>query len=142
MAWMPHLAEHYEDLQKQTHAARIGMWVFLASETLLFAALFALYAAYRVAYPMGFHPRRHHTDLFLGTFNTYILITSSFTMALGIYTTRINKPRATFWLLLATIGFGVVFLALKAIEYHAHFKEGIAPGAYYHAAALPTHGGQ
>src|SRR5262245_39373587 len=138
----PHLAEHYEDLRKQTHAARIGMWVFLASETLLFAALFALYASYRVAYPRAFHEGVHLTDLFLGTLNTYVLITSSFTMALSIYATRRNAPRAAFWLLLATFAMGIVFLILKGVEYSAHFKEGMFPGERYHAAALPTHGGQ
>ncbi len=45
------VAEHFEDLEKQAHAARLGMWVFLASELLFFAGLFALYAAYRVGAP-------------------------------------------------------------------------------------------
>ena len=50
----PVLHEQFQDLEKQEHAARLGMWVFLGSELLLFAALFTLYAAYRTMYPHEF----------------------------------------------------------------------------------------
>ena len=51
---LPRLGEQFESLEKQDHAARLAMWVFLASELLLFAALFALYTAYRAMYPDDF----------------------------------------------------------------------------------------
>jgi cytochrome c oxidase subunit III len=71
----------FEDLGKQAHAVRFGMWVFLANELLLFAGLFALYIAYRTEYPAGFAAGVAHSELAIGTINTSLLVISSFTAA-------------------------------------------------------------
>jgi cytochrome c oxidase subunit 3 len=76
-----HLADHFGDLVQQRHAARLGMWVFLATEVLLFTGLFVLYADYRYAHPAVFAAGSKHLSLVLGTANTAVLITSSFTVA-------------------------------------------------------------
>ena len=104
------------------------MWVFLSSESLLFAGLFALYAAYRFAYPAEFHAASAHANLLIGTINTYILLTSSLTMALAIHATRQGNRRRTVALLCATIAFGLAFYVLKLVEYAGHLREGLAPG--------------
>jgi cytochrome c oxidase subunit 3 len=134
------LAEQFDTLERQAHAARLGMWAFLASEALLFAGLFTLYAAYRAMYGAEFVAAAAHDDLVLGTTNTVVLITSSFTVAASIQATRAGRPRAATRLLLGSIGLGVVFLVLKAIEYAEHVREGALPGPAYHLAALPTLG--
>lgn len=135
-----HLHEQYEDLHKQAHAARLGMWLFLSSELLLFAGLFALYGAYRVEYAKDFTAAMTHSSLALGTINTFVLVTSSFTMAWAIHVTRAGRPeRAPFFLGL-TILLGLVFLGIKAVEYGDHLRHGIAPGAHYSFAELPGHG--
>jgi cytochrome c oxidase subunit 3 len=136
----PRLHEQFEDLDKQAHAARLGMWVFLSSELLLFAGLFTLYAAYRVMYPDAFAAAVGHNNLAIGTTNTVILITSSFLVAAALQAVRVAKPRWAAWLLFTSIGCGIVFLVLKGVEYAQHFHEGIYPGTHYHYAELPGRG--
>lgn len=130
----------YDSLERQHATARLGMWVFLGSESLLFAGLIALYAAYRFAYPAEFHAAAAHADLVIGTVNTYILLTSSLTVALAIHATRRGHRRRTVALLVATIALGLAFDALKAIEYAGHLAEGLAPGHAYAFDALPARG--
>jgi cytochrome c oxidase subunit 3 len=130
----------YDSLARQHDTARLGMWVFLGSESLLFAGLFALYAAYRYAYPAEFYAASAHANLAIGTVNTYILLTSSLTVALAIHATRRDRRRQTVALLCATIALGLTFDVLKVIEYAGHLAEGIAPGDYYSFAAMPAHG--
>ena len=137
-----HLKRHFQDLGQQTHAAQLGMWVFLASEVLFFTGFFTLYAAYRITYPEAFARAVEHTDLWLGTANTYILVIASFLVALAVGAIRDDRPKRSSRLLAAASGLGVLFLLLKGIEYVHHFSEGIYPGAYYHLADLPGPGAQ
>jgi cytochrome c oxidase subunit III len=130
----------YDTLARQHATARLGMWIFLASESLLFAALFALYAAYRFVYPAEFHAAAAHANVLLGTINTYLLLTSSLTVALSIHATKLGHRRRALLLLAITIGFGVAFEVLKGVEYANHLADGIAPGGYYSFAGLPAHG--
>jgi len=136
----PRLVEHFEDLEKQSHAARLGVWVFLGSETLLFGALLALYASYRAMYPADFAAAVAHNDVAIGTTNTLVLITSSLTVALAVSAVRRDLPRLAGWLLAASVALGGVFLALKGLEYAEHFREGILPGRAYHFAEMSSTG--
>jgi cytochrome c oxidase subunit 3 len=136
----PHLYEQYQDLDQQAHAARLGMWAFLGSEVLLFAVLFTLYAAYRAMYPADFEAAIAHNNLLIGTVNTIVLITSSLTVALSLHEVRKNRPLRAGALLAISVGFGLVFLILKGIEYSQHLHEGIYPGAAYHFAEMPGYG--
>lgn len=136
------LREQFEDLDKQAHAARLGMWVFMSSELLLFAGLFALYSGYRAMYPADFAAAVAHDNAAIGTANTAILITSSFTVAMSLHAVRLGRPRRAAALLLFSIGCGLLFLLLKGVEYGQHFREGIYPGVAYRNAALPTAGAQ
>jgi cytochrome c oxidase subunit 3 len=138
---MRRLAIQFENLDKQAHAARLGMWVFLGSELLLFAGLFALYTAYRLQYSAEFAEGVHHNSLALGTTNTVVLIVSSFTAAWAVHSVRADRRRTALWALAITITLGVLFLVFKGIEYTEHIEEGALPGVYYHFAALPGHGG-
>jgi cytochrome c oxidase subunit 3 len=136
----PVAAEHFEDLQQQGAAARLGMWAFLGSEMLLFAGLFALYASYRSMYRADFHQAALHMSVMLGTVNTFVLLTSSLTVALAIWSARTSRPRACIGFLIATLLLAAAFLVLKLTEYGHHFEEGIFPGKYYHFAELPQAG--
>lgn len=137
---MLRLADQFEDLHKQEHAWRFGMWGFLASEILLFAALFGLYASYRTAYGAEFAEAVAHDNVYIGTTNTLILITSSLTAALAIWAVRATRYRLIAPLLFVTVAFGAVFLVLKGIEYNSHFHEGLFPGHAYRSATLPSYG--
>jgi cytochrome c oxidase subunit 3 len=130
----------YDSLERQHATAQLGMWIFLGSESLLFAGLLALYAAYRFVYPGEFHAASAHANLVIGTVNTYVLLTSSLTVALAIHATRRGHRRRTVALLIATIALGLAFDVLKVIEYAGHLREGLAPGDYYAFAELPARG--
>lgn len=134
------LRPHFQDLAQQTHAARLGMWIFIGSEALLFAALFALYAAYRVAYPEAFRAAAGYTDLPLGTAMTVVLITSSFAVAAATAALRDDESRAAVRGLGVAVALAFAFLGLKAIEYTLHFRDGIFPGPAYRFEALPAAG--
>lgn len=126
-----HLQEHFEDAEKQSHAARLGMWVFLASEMLMFSALFALYAGYRTVYADTFKEAAEETDLALGTTMTFVLLIGSLLVALAVHFIRHDRTRMAFHLIAGTASLAVGFLGLKLWEYLRHFGEGIYPGFYY-----------
>ena len=135
-----HVADHYEDREKQDHAARLAMWVFLASEVMFFAGLFAMYASLRATYPAAFRAGARHQLLAYGTINTVVLITSSFTVALAVHALREGRRKLTSALLIASAVLGCGFLAIKGTEWAAHIREGIMPGRGYSFARLPGHG--
>jgi cytochrome c oxidase subunit III len=130
----------FQDLAKQEHAVRFGMWIFLGSELLLFAGLFGLYVGYRTEYAADFTRAMGHNELAIGTLNTVVLIVSSFTVAWSIHALRRARRRTTIGMLLITLLLGMLFLLFKAIEYSHHFADGIYPGQYYAFAELPGRG--
>lgn len=132
----------FESLEKQEHAARVGMWVFLASETLLFAALFGLYFSYRVMYTHDFTHAIGHNYLAIGTINTVILLTAGFFVAWAVHAMRGGRRLTTAFMLALAVGLGVLFIALKVLEYGLHVREGIMPGSYYSFEKMPGHGAQ
>jgi cytochrome c oxidase subunit III len=125
------LAHHFSSLSRQNEAMRLGMWLFLATEILLFAGLFTGYAVYRFQFPEAFAECSRHLELTLGTVNTLVLITSSLTVALAIHYARSNRRHAAAVCLVITILFAFAFLGIKAVEYTAHFHERSLPGKYY-----------
>jgi len=134
------LQGHFDSLANQTHASQFAMWVFLATEVLFFGVLFTLYAAYRNAYPDAFARAAGHTDLLLGSVNTYVLLTASFLVALAVGAIRGDRARLASALLAAAAVLGLAFLALKGLEYSHHFADGIYPGRYYAFDELSGHG--
>src|SRR5690349_18934182 len=95
----PSLGEQFDSLERQSDALRFGMWVFLASELLLFSGLFALYAAYRGEYGQEFVQALHTNTVVYGTANMYVLLTSSFCVALAVRDIRRGAQRmAASWL--------------------------------------------
>jgi cytochrome c oxidase subunit 3 len=128
----PHLAHHFETIEKQDHAVRLGMWLFLGTEVLLFAGLFLGYTVYRHFYHETFHEASRTLDLSLGALNTVVLITSSFTVAMGFHAIKQGKTRMCAAMLAITILFALTFLAVKSVEYSHKFAEGALPGRFYH----------
>jgi cytochrome c oxidase subunit 3 len=135
-------AEHFGDEAARQDAAHLGMWIFLATEVLLFAGLFAAYALYRLAYPDVFHQAREHMDIGLGTANTYVLVSSSVLVALAIASIRSGRQLAASALLAGAVVLGIVFLCIKGMEYAHHARDRALPGAHYafHAFAVPGAG--
>ncbi len=121
----------YTDREQQREAARLGMWVFLTTETMLFGALFAVYFYDRRLMPGAFAAAGRRTDLWLGAGNTAILLVSSLTMALAVEAAKRRRDGALLARLLATMALGAAFLALKGLEYAHHIHEGLLPGASF-----------
>ncbi|MCE9670217.1 cytochrome c oxidase subunit 3 family protein [Myxococcus stipitatus] len=124
-------ARHFGDEASRQDAAHVGMWVFLASEVMLFTALFTAYALYRYAYPDAFHQGRAYMDVGLGTLNTYVLVTSSILVALAITSVRAGRDMRAGMFLLGAWVLGVGFLCIKGMEYAHHAHDGALPGAWY-----------
>lgn len=124
---MPH-HEHFDSLEQQRHAARFGMWIFLASEVLLFSALVTLFAAYRAHYPQGFEEAVHHNTKVLGSINTGVLLVSSAFAASAVHAAREERRGGAALRILVTIALGAAFLVIKFTEYGEHIDEGLLPG--------------
>ena len=106
---------------------KLGMWLFLFTEILLFGGLFLIYAVYRSKYAQEFHAAAQGLSTTLGAVNTIILLTSSLTMALSIVLLRQGKKNTSLVLQTATILFGLAFLVNKYFEWSGHIHEGIYP---------------
>lgn len=105
---------------------RLGIWLFLASEAMLFATLFTSYVVLRLAAPSW--PRGWEAlDVPLATLNTFVLITSSVTMVLA-YARAFERDREGFQLYLGlTIALALAFLVVKSFEYGAKLHHGHFP---------------
>ena len=130
------LQHHFQDLTVQSQAARLGMWLFLSTEILLFGGLFIGYALFRKLNPEGFHEASHHLSAELGLVDTFILITSSFTMAMAIFFVQKGKKNIAVLLLLVTIGFGFGFLCVHGYEYWHDIHVGAMPGKFFRVREL------
>lgn len=132
--------DHFGTRENQSHAAQFGMWVFLASEVLLFANLFVGYAAYRFYYPDVFAEASKHLKSEWAMVQTLMLVTSSLFVVLAVHHIRQGKQFLSALLVTLAIVLGVGFLVIKGWEYYEHYKEGALPGEYYHFAELPRQG--
>ena len=110
-------------------STRMGMWFFLFSELLLFGGLFLMYSVYNCTHQNDFHIASEGMNIFLGTANTIILLTSSLTMALAIAAMQKGKKILSLTLQIVTFLFGLAFLINKFFEWKAEFKEGNYPGS-------------
>ncbi|ABM28364.1 cytochrome c oxidase subunit 3 family protein [Nitratidesulfovibrio vulgaris] len=116
-------------LPRDDYASRLGMWLFLFTEILLFGGLFLLYAAYLHRYPEAFHAGGKMLDKVFGTVNTVVLITSSVTVAQSITALRLGNPDRACKLLYATVALAGMFMVNKFFEWSAKIAHDIYPGS-------------
>jgi cytochrome c oxidase subunit III len=124
----PGLQHHFENMEQQREAGTLGMWVFLVTEIMFFGGMFLSYTLYRTKYPEAFASASNHLDLTLGAVNTVVLILSSLTMALAVYSAQTGKRRNLIICLALTIVLGLSFLGIKAVEYHDKYVDHLIPG--------------
>jgi len=122
---------------KDKVAAKLGMWLFLFTELLLFGGLFILYAVYLARYPLEFSGAGRQLDLVFGAVNTVVLITSSLLAAMAVTAVKRGEPRLTLALLSGTLGCAAVFLVIKYLEWSAKISHGIFPGSPKLLAGAP-----
>ncbi len=127
-------------MEDRSASARIGMWLFIISEILIFGGLFLLYSVYRFRNPSEFHAASLELSRLAGTANTVLLLTSSLAVALAVHAAREKaSARRAPLLVAATIALGLVFLAIKGFEWTEKFHRGLYPGS---AALLARSAGE
>lgn len=126
-----HPEEQYATLSQQGETAQLGMWVFIATETLFFGALIFTYFIYRNTYPKEFAEAAKDSVLWCGTVNIGILLTSSLTMVLAIDAAADGRRRHVANWLLATAALGIVFICIKGFEWYLDYRNQEVPSVNF-----------
>ncbi len=121
------LAHQFDDLQQQYQAGELGMWLFLCTEVMFFGGLFLAYTIYRTQDEAAFATASRELDLFWGTVNTVVLLTSSLTMVLAAQAAESSHRKQLVTLLVATLVLGTMFLGIKGMEYHHKYVHQLMP---------------
>jgi len=114
---------------KDEIGSKIGMWLFILSEILLFGGLFVLYSVYRFKNPLSFHLAAGDLNRLLGTLNTLFLITSSLTVAVSISSLKKGERKSSLIFLTITLFLGSAFLANKYFEWIGKIHHDIYPNS-------------
>lgn len=129
----------YQTLEQQKDSATLGMWFFLVTEVLFFGGMFLTYTINRSTYPIAFAYGSNTLDIKLGTINTAVLILSSLTMAMAVWSAQTNKRKLVTWFLVATLILGCAFLGIKFIEYSQKFEHHLIPGQNFDVSYHVNH---
>lgn len=119
-----HHDPHRDDL-----GSKLGMWLFIFTELLLFGGLFIVYSVYRFRNAQAFHLAANELDVAIGTVNTVILLVSSMTIAMATTAIQKKDKRATLILIGTTMLLALVFLVNKYFEWSGKISHGLYPGS-------------
>jgi cytochrome c oxidase subunit 3 len=128
----PTLKSYFATKEQQFDASKIGMWLFLTTEILMFGGLFVGFGLMQARFPEAFLNAHHHLDKSLGALNTIVLLVSSFTMVMAVWSAQHSKKQLLITMLLITLVCAGIFLGVKYFEYSHKFHEGLLPGKFYH----------
>ena len=139
----PHLQHHFDTAEQQFDAGKLGIWLFLATEILLFGGLLCAYAIYRANHPEVFLYAHQFLDKVWGGTNTVILLCSSLTMAWAVRASQLGQRRLLIALLSLTLLGGLGFMGIKYVEYKAKWEHGLLPGTHFapHEEEAPSSAG-
>ncbi len=126
-----YVAHHFDTAQQQFDAAKLGMWVFIATEILMFGGLFVAYGLMKAKEPEVFIAGHHYLNKVMGAANTIVLLFSSLTAALAVRSSQLGKRNETSAWLVITIFCACIFLVVKYFEYSHKIEEGLLPGRYF-----------
>ncbi len=121
------LHEPFESGVRQREATVFALWIFLASEILLFGGAFFAFYVMRSQHPQGFREAARHTDIVFGTINTALLLTSSFVMSVAGRAVEVRRARLAELCIWITLALGVGFLGVKGLEYAQDLREHLWP---------------
>jgi cytochrome c oxidase subunit 3 len=124
--FVPHtVAHHFDTPVQEFQAAKLGFWLFLATEILLFGGLFAAYFYFHEAYPETFRLGGQQLDWKLGALNTSVLLLSSWTMAMGVRSAQTSQKQRTLLFCGLTVLGAAIFMVIKFFEYKAKNEHGL-----------------
>jgi cytochrome c oxidase subunit 3 len=127
----PILSHQFDDVDQQTEASTLGMWLFLATEVMFFGGLLTAYAVYRTTAPREVALASKELNVALGCINTVVLLGSSLTMAMGVRAAGLRAQRELVMWLALTMVLGTAFLGIKAVEWTADYHEHLIPGVNF-----------
>jgi cytochrome c oxidase subunit III len=136
----PELLHHFAEPEQQRDAASLGMWWFLATEVMFFGGLFCSYLIYRLMYFSDFGTASKTLNVTLGATNTAVLICSSLTVVFAVRAAQTGRRMMLLVNLALTLGLGLTFLGIKAVEYHDKFVEHHVPGPSFSFEREPIPG--
>ena len=119
-----HHEEHRDD-----EASKLGMWLFIFTELLLFGGLFLVYSIFRAKYPVNFHEASLELSVTIGAINTIVLLFSSMTVAMALTAMQKNNRKLALIMIGITLLMAFVFLVNKYFEWGAKFHHGLYPGS-------------
>ncbi len=132
-------AHHWDTMRQQFEAGKLGMWLFLATEVLLFGGLFCAYFVYRANYPELFSFGHHALDKAYGGVNTVVLLFSSLTMALAVRASQTGNRDQLLKMLAITFLCGCGFMGIKFVEYKAKIDHGYLLGEAFNYEKIIDH---
>jgi cytochrome c oxidase subunit 3 len=133
------LHHHFDDMAQQRESTFLGMWLFLATEAMMFGGLFFAYSLYRWKFSAAFHAGTLHLDIVLGTVNTFVLLFSSLTMAMAVHAAAERKQGPMLWFLFGTFLLGTAFIVVKYFEWSHDFHIGLVPQLAWFYYDDPNH---
>jgi len=123
-----HVVEPAETPLTPDSWGKLGMWIFIATEILMFGGLFVAYGIFRNLDDQVFKEAHLYLNKQMGALNTIVLLFSSLTAALSVRSAQLGKRNATSVYLVITILCACAFLVVKYFEYHHKFEDGLLPG--------------
>ena len=117
----------YQEAGQQHEADMMGMYLFLATEIMLFGGLCTVIVIYRFLHPQEVVEASRQLHLWIGAINTVVLLTSSLAVAAAVKAAQAAHHRMSATWLAGAASLGLGFLGLKAIEYHEEYMEGLLP---------------
>ncbi len=121
-------AHHFDSLDQQHEAGKQGVWLFMATEIMMFGGLFVGYFLYRFKFHDMYIVGGDSLNWQLGALNTLVLLISSFTMAQAVTETMSGNNKKALKLIYVTVACAFVFLIVKYFEYSAKVHHGMFPG--------------
>ena len=128
----PHHQHHFTTMEQQFDTSKIGMWLFLATEVLLFGGLFVGFGMMQARFPQEFMEAHEHLQRPLGALNTVVLLFSSWTMVMGVLSASTNqRKKLVMYPDASPSSAPASSWASKYFEYSHKYEEGLLPGHYY-----------
>lgn len=130
-------SHHFNSMDQEHESGKQGVWLFMATEVMMFGGLFVGYFIYRALYPEAWIEGGSLLDWKLGAFNTLVLLFSSFTMAQAVTHTMSGENKKAFNMVIITTLCAFAFMVVKYFEYSGKIHHGLFPAVgFWDAAAV------